>query len=93
MAAERPKTAVAVRYDQEKRSAPEVVASGKGAVAENIIKAGEEAGIHIQQDPDLVELLAKVDIGQEIPVELYQTVAEVLAFVYRINNKHKSSAL
>ncbi len=91
MATERPKTAVAVRYDEKSHSAPEVVASGKGAVAENIIKTAAEAGIHIQQDPDLVELLAKVDIGREIPVELYQTVAEVLAFVYRINNKHKSN--
>ncbi len=91
MAAERPKKAVAVRYDEKSGSAPQVVASGKGSIAENIIKVAEEAGIHIQQDPDLVELLAKVDIGQEIPIELYQTVAEVLAFVYRINNKHKAN--
>ncbi len=91
MVAERPKTAVAVRYNQQKNSAPEVVASGKGTVAENIIEVAKEAGIHIQQDPDLVELLAKVDIGQEIPVELYQTVAEVLAFVYRMNNTHKGA--
>ncbi len=89
MAIERSRKAVAVRYDQEGSSAPQVVASGEGVVAENIIRVAEEAGIHIQQDPDLVELLAKVDLGQEIPVELYQTVAEILAFVYRMNDKHR----
>lgn len=90
MATERQKAAVAVRYDQQNDRAPQVVASGKGSIAENIIEAAKKAGIHIQQDPDLVELLAKVDIGQEIPIELYQTVAEVLAFVYRMNDKHKN---
>lgn len=89
MANQQPKTAVAIRYDEETGAAPQVVASGKGSIAEKIIEVAEEAGIHIQQDPDLVELLAKVDIGKEIPIELYQTVAEVLAFVYRINKKHQ----
>jgi flagellar biosynthesis protein len=81
--------AVAIVYDENKRSAPQVVASGQGIIAEKIIATAEEAGIHIQEDPDLVELLAKVPLGDEIPVELYQTVAEVLAFVYQVNNKFK----
>ncbi len=81
--------AVAILYDQEKSQAPQVVASGRGIIAEKIIAAAEEAGIHIQEDPDLVELLAKVPLGDEIPVELYQTVAEILAFVYQINKQYK----
>ena len=81
--------AVALVYDETKASAPRVIASGAGKIAEKIIEAAKAAGIHIQQDPNLVELLAKVPIGDEIPVELYTTVAEVLAFVYRINNRFK----
>ena len=68
---------------------PKVIASGNGSVALNIIETAKEAGIHIQEDANLVELLSKVQVGEEIPVELYQTVAEVLAFVYKINEKFK----
>lgn len=85
----KPGKAVAIRYDEEEASAPKVVAGGQGIIAEKIIETAREAGVHIQQDPDLVELLSKVDIGEEIPVELYQTVAEVLAFVYKVNEKFK----
>jgi len=81
--------AVALLYDESKGSAPEVVASGKGVVARNIIEAAQEAGVYIKKDPDLVELLAKVPVGKELPAELYQTVAEVLAFVYSVNDKFK----
>lgn len=81
--------AVAIVYDEKEATAPKVVASGKGVVAENIIATAREAGIHIQEDANLVEILAKIPIGEEIPVEIYQTVAEVLAFVYQVNNKFK----
>ena len=84
-----PKKAIAILYEDGDGTAPKVVASGKGTIAEKIIETAQEAGIHIQQDANLVELLAKVDVGEEIPVELYQTVAEVLAFVYKVNNKFK----
>jgi len=82
--------AVAILYDEAKGSAPRIVASGKGVVAEKIIETARAAGIHIQEDPNLVELLSKIPIGNEIPTELYQTVAEVLAFVYQINEKFKT---
>jgi flagellar biosynthesis protein len=81
--------AVAIVYDEKESTAPRVVASGKGVVAEKIIATAREAGIHIKEDPNLVEVLAKIPLGSEIPVELYQTVAEVLAFVYQVNNKFK----
>lgn len=81
--------AVAIVYDEKESVAPRVVASGKGVVAEKIIATAREAGVHIKEDPDLVEILAKIPLGNEIPVELYQTIAEVLAFVYQVNNKFK----
>ena len=90
MAAQKPPDkAVAILYNDAESAAPKVVASGKGLMAEKIIATAREAGIHIQEDANLVELLAKVPLGSEIPTELYQTVAEVLAFVYRMNERLK----
>ncbi len=81
--------AVALVYEEKESRTPKVIAGGQGTIADQIIKTAREAGIHIQEDPNLVELLSKVPIGDEIPVELYQTVAEILAFVYQINDKFK----
>ncbi len=60
-------------------------------IAEKIIANAKEAGVHIMEDPDLIELLSQVPVGDEIPLELYQAVAEVLAFVYRINGRYPES--
>ncbi|MEZ4598758.1 MAG: EscU/YscU/HrcU family type III secretion system export apparatus switch protein [Syntrophotaleaceae bacterium] len=79
--------AVALKYEKG-RNAPTVVAGGKGPIAEKILAAAREAGVEVVEDPDLVELLAKIPLGAEIPPELYQAVAEILAFVYRINNRY-----
>ncbi len=79
--------AVALVYNRGQSVAPKVVASGRGTLAEKIIETAREAGVHIMEDPDLVELLAQVPVGDDIPVELYQAVAEVLAFVYRLNGR------
>ena len=79
--------AVALKYDAAERDAPEVVASGRGRIAEKIIELAKARGIYIKQDPDLVEVLSKLDIGDAIPPELYAVVAEILAFVYRVNAK------
>jgi len=86
-----PKKAVALLYDQKKSDAPRVVATGSNMIAEKIIATAQEAGVVIKEDKDLVELLAKVPLGEEIPADLYQTVAEVLAFVYMVNEKYKNS--
>jgi flagellar biosynthesis protein len=86
------KRAVALLYDQKKTAAPKIVASGSNLIAEKIIATAAEAGVHIREDRDLVELLSKIPIGEEIPVELYQTIAEVLAFVYAVNNTYKMKA-
>ena len=83
------KKAVAISYDEQQATAPRVLASGSGLVADTIIQRAEEAGIHIRKDPDLIELLARVPVGEEIPPELYQAIAEVLAFVYSVNDRFK----
>ncbi|MGL1931597.1 MAG: EscU/YscU/HrcU family type III secretion system export apparatus switch protein [Desulfotalea sp.] len=82
------KKAIALGYNQTEDTSPKVLASGQGLVAEKIIAIAEEAGIFIQEDKDLVQLLSKVEVGQEIPADLYQTVAEILAFVYRTNKDY-----
>jgi FlhB-like protein len=79
--------AVALRYDAEKRAAPHVTAKGAGLVAERILQLAREHGIHIHEDQDLVAVLSKLDVNTDIPEALYRAVAEVLAFVYRLNQR------
>ncbi len=79
--------AVALRYNAEQDAAPRVVAKGAGHVAKRIIETAEEHGVHIHEDPDLVAVLSKLDIEAQIPESLYRAVAEVLAFVYRLNQR------
>jgi len=82
------KEAVALKYDAAKDSAPKVSAKGRGAVAEKIIAIAKEKGIPMREDPDLVQSLMQLDWYEEIPVALYQVVAEVLAFAYRMNQEY-----
>lgn len=63
-----------------------VAASGRGRVAERILEIARDAGVPVREDPDLVQLLAKLDLGEAIPGELYPVIAEVFAFVYRLNS-------
>jgi flagellar biosynthesis protein len=79
--------AVALRYNQEQDAAPRVVARGYGLTAERIIEIAREHNVQIHEDPDLAAVLAKLDINTQIPEDLYAAVAEVLAFVYRLNQQ------
>jgi flagellar biosynthesis protein len=81
------KEAVALRYAQH-QEAPTVSAKGKGLVAESIVEKAKENGIPIQEDPSLVELLAKLNLQEQIPEDLYQAVAEVFAFIYKIDKEY-----
>lgn len=83
----RQQTAVALGYSGDGGNAPKVKAKGRGPVAERIIETAKQHGVPIQTDPDLVEVLAALDLDMEIPEEIYAVVAELLAFVYRTNNK------
>ncbi|KAB0614098.1 FlhB-like flagellar biosynthesis protein [Campylobacter hyointestinalis] len=77
------KKAVALGYNKKKDNAPKVLASGKGEIASKIIEAARKYEIPIKEDSDLVEILSKVDINQEIPSNLYKAVAEIFSFLYR----------
>ncbi|GMK40704.1 hypothetical protein PCCS19_37600 [Paenibacillus sp. CCS19] len=75
--------AVALKYEPGERSAPVVVAKGRGYLANAIVEKAAENGVPVQEDASLVEVLSKLDIDQEIPPELYTLVAEILSFIYR----------
>ncbi|MFZ6748231.1 EscU/YscU/HrcU family type III secretion system export apparatus switch protein [Undibacterium sp. Ren11W] len=85
------RTAVAIAY-QTGDNAPKVVAKGKGLIAEEIIARAKEHGVFIHQSKELVSLLMKVDLDQDIPPNLYRVVAELLAWLYHIETE-KSSGL
>ena len=77
--------AIALEYDNE--TTPTVNAKGTGELAERIIEIAKENNIYMQQDSDLIQVLAELDLGDEIPEALYQAVAEVIAFAYIIQGK------
>ncbi|WP_259783170.1 EscU/YscU/HrcU family type III secretion system export apparatus switch protein [Aestuariispira ectoiniformans] len=80
--------AVALSYDpSDKERAPSILASGKGALAERILAEAEAHGIPVHKDADLVQILAATEIGDEIPVEAFIAVAEILRYVYAANGK------
>ncbi len=80
--------AAALRYEQGKQKAPAVVARGSGIVAEKIIEVAKSHGIPLQENPELVQVLIRLEINQEIPAELYQVVADILAMVYRASQQY-----
>ena len=83
------KSAVALKYHTETDAVPKVTAKGEGLVAERIIELARENEVPIKEDPDLVQILSQVDINKEIPPSVYKIVAELLAFVYKLNNKYQ----
>lgn len=85
---DRRQTAVAIHYDPSNEfSAPKVVASGRGHVAEKILEIAFAHGVKVREDADLAEILAAVDIDEEIPVEAFIAVAEILRYVYAANSR------
>ncbi len=86
------KRAVALRYDAKSEAAPRIVAKGQRLLAEKIIALAQQHNIPVHPDPDLSAVLAQLEVGVEIPPELYQAVAEILAFVYRLNRKMRKSS-
>ena len=76
-------SAVALSY-AAKDKAPIVVAKGYGAVAESIVRIARENGVYVHASPDLVNLLMDVDLDEQIPPQLYVAVAEMLAWLHRL---------
>ena len=75
--------AVALAYQQDD-SAPRVVAKGRGLIAQTILERAREAGVYVHESPELVSLLMQIDLDAHIPPQLYVAVAELLAWLYRI---------
>ena len=86
----RMREAVALEY-QPGVAAPQVVAAGKGAAAEKIIKKAQENAVPIHEDPELAHALNMLNIGDEIPRELYEVVAQILLYVADMDQKIMSS--
>jgi flagellar biosynthesis protein len=83
----REKKAVALSYNQETDNAPKVVAKGQGEIAKKIIELAKKHNIPIVEDPLLVDSLIKIDLYREIPPELYEAVAKIIAYILRQTGK------
>ena len=81
------KLAVALEYEVGTREAPRVTAKGYGTIAEQIVAMAEEHGIVIESNAHLAEALSGVELDERIPIELYEAIAEVIAFVLRASEK------
>ncbi len=82
--------AVALHYERGKERAPQIIATGQGDVAEQILALAREAGIDIVEDPDLMEVLGRIPVNTAIPPELFEAIAEILVFLYRLNGRYES---
>lgn len=80
---EKRKSAIALAY-QAGNAAPRVVAKGRGLIAQAIIERAKEHGVYVHESEDLVAILMQVELDENIPPQLYQAVAELLAWIYRL---------
>lgn len=80
------KKAVAISYDKTKDNAPRILAKGEGTVAQQILEIAKESNVPTSSNPVLVNQLALLDLGSEIPEDLYQVVAEILVFVHDLTS-------
>lgn len=79
------KRAVALKYEPHKNSAPVVIASGSGFIADKVVEIAEESGIPVYKDDSLSALLSQLDIGTEIPEELFSSIVDI--YIYFLNYK------
>ncbi|MBN8542919.1 MAG: EscU/YscU/HrcU family type III secretion system export apparatus switch protein [Alphaproteobacteria bacterium] len=85
--------AVALEYDRATDDAPRITASGKGAVAEQILAVAFANNIKVREDAELVEILSLVDVDSPIPLEAFAAVAEILTYVYQANASYKQRSV
>jgi len=89
----KPKAPIAIALDYKKggrldpKAGPRVAATGKGAVAEQILQIAFERGIPVREDPDLAQILSTLEVDSVIPVDALAAVAEILSYLYRLNGK------
>jgi flagellar biosynthesis protein len=86
---EKPRRAAALKYDHGPAGAPKVVAAGAGLIAERIVEIAREQGVPVREDPALAEALARLELEQEIPPELFVAVAEVLVWAYGLEKQRR----
>ncbi|MFW5995678.1 MAG: EscU/YscU/HrcU family type III secretion system export apparatus switch protein [Halanaerobiaceae bacterium] len=79
------KRAAALKYNKKKDSAPRLIAKGTGDIADRIIKTAEKNDIPIREDEDIIRVLMQMDIDDEIPEDLYRVIAEILSFIYLLD--------
>jgi flagellar biosynthesis protein len=79
--------AAAIAYRPDRDGAPRVTAAGRGKVAEKILEVARAAGLPVREDAALAEVLSRLDPGAEIPPDTYRAVAEILAFLYRLDRE------
>jgi flagellar biosynthesis protein len=82
--------AVAMQYDAKNSAAPVVTAKGEGFVAQRIIEIAQSADVPIVEDAALVSALLSLELGQEIPVELYTAVARILSWIYKLEKGERA---
>lgn len=85
--------AAAIKYDDKRDAAPKLTAKGRGSIAEKIIKLAMEHNIPIREDPALVQILSRLDIDEQIPPEIYKAIAEILAFIYSVNEQYREKQI
>jgi flagellar biosynthesis protein len=78
---------VALRYAPKRDAAPKLVAKGRGFLADKLLELARLHNIPIRHDRNLVQILSRLDLEEEIPTEVYQAVAEILAFIYRLSGR------
>ena len=86
-----PQRVVALRHKSDADSAPGIVAKGRGDIGQRILEVAKKHDIPVRQDPDLLELLTVCEVGEEIPVELYSAVAQLSAYLYRLNEDRRAA--
>ena len=79
--------AVALRYAPHNDGAPRVTAKGRDHLADKILELARAHNVPIREDRNLLQILSRLDLNQEVPCEVYRAVAEILAFVYRLSNR------
>lgn len=89
MTSDNRRSAAALHY-ADGQGAPTLVAKGEGFIAEKILATAQQHGVPIHQDPALVGALSRLDLGEQIPTELFSAVATVIAFIYRLKRQQES---
>lgn len=90
MANDTKRRAAALHYAQGTGGAPTLVAKGQGFIAEKILATAQQHGVPIHHDPELVGALSRLNLGEQIPLELFSAVATVIAFIYRLKMQQES---